>query len=140
MSNMADVDTQVTVIAADTHIRGEMTFDRTAKLLGKFDGKVSAKGELQVAEGAICKAEIDAGKVIVDGMIEGNVSAHERIQLNTKARIKGDLKAARLVVAEGASLIGHCAIGPDALKGTPSPEIKTIPQQNPVRPIETPRK
>ena len=137
---MADVDTQVTVIAADTHIRGEMTFDRTAKLLGKFDGKVSAKGELQVAEGAICKAEIDAGKVTVDGMIEGNISAHERIQLNTKARIKGDLKAARLVVAEGASLVGHCAIGPDALKGTTSPEIKTIPQQPPVRPIETPRK
>lgn len=126
---MAESDNQVTVIAADTHIRGEMSFDRTARVYGKFDGKVTAKGELQIAEGAACNAEVQAGKVTVDGVVEGNVSAQERVQLNTKAKVKGDIKAAKLVVAEGASLLGHCAVGPDALKGTAQPEIKTIPQQ-----------
>ena len=80
-----------------------MSFDRTAKLFGKFEGKVTAKGELQVAETATCQAEIEAGKVLVDGAIEGNVSAQDCIQLNNKARIKGDIKAAKLIVAEGAS-------------------------------------
>lgn len=137
---MAEVDNQVTVIAADTHIRGEMSFDRTARVFGKFDGKVSAKGELQIAEGAICHAEVDAAKVTVDGAIEGNVSAQDRIQLNNKARIKGDIKSAKLVVAEGASLFGHCAVGPQAAKaaGQPTPEIKTIPQQS--KQTDTPRK
>ena len=127
---MSESDNQVTVIAADTHIRGEMSFDRTARLFGKFDGKVTAKGELQVAEGAACNAEVQAGKVTVDGSIEGNVSAQERVQLNTKAKVKGDIKAAKLVVAEGASLFGHCAVGPDAVKAAAQPEIKTIPQQS----------
>ena len=138
---MAESENQVTVIAADTHIRGEMSFDRTARIYGKFDGKVTAKGELQIAEGAACNAEVQAGKVTVDGTIEGNVSAQERVQLNTKAKVKGDIKAAKLVVAEGASLFGHCAVGPDALKGTTQPEIKTIPQQPPVpKSGELPRK
>ncbi len=129
---MADTDTQTTVIAADTHIRGEMSFDRTAKLLGKFEGKVTAKGELQVAEGAVCKAEVEAGRVTLDGAIDGNVTAQDRIQLNSKASINGDIKAAKLVVAEGASLYGHCAVGPDAAKAASpqqQPQIKTIPQQ-----------
>ncbi len=127
---MAESDNQVTVIAADTYIKGEMNFERTARVLGKFDGKVSAKGELQIAEGAVCRAEVAAAKVTVDGAIEGDVSVQDRVQLNAKARIRGDIKAAKLVVAEGASLLGHCTVGPDAAKAAaePSPEIKTIPQ------------
>ena len=133
---MAEQDNQVTIIAADTHIRGEMSFDRTARLLGKFDGKVTAKGELQIAEGAACNAEVQAQKVTVDGSVEGNVSAQDCVQLNNKAKIKGDIKAAKLIVAEGASLSGHCSVGPDAATSAPTqqpkqPEVKTIPQDPP---------
>ena len=134
---MAESDNQVTVIAADTHIRGEMSFDRTARLLGRFEGKVTAKGELQIAEGAACNAEVQAVKVTVDGVVEGNVSAQDCVQLNNKAKIKGDIKASKLIVAEGASLFGHCAVGPDAAKkaaGQPEarqPEIKTVAQEPP---------
>lgn len=53
---------------------------------------------------------------MVDGQIEGNVTARERVELTAKARVKGDLVAARLVVAEGASFIGHCTVGADAVK------------------------
>ncbi len=127
---MANPDSTVTVIAADTHIRGEMTFDHTARVLGTFEGKVVAKGELQIAEGAACNAEVDATKVTVDGTVEGNVNAKDCVQLNTKAKVKGDIKAAKLVVAEGASLFGHCAVGPNAAtQSAKAPEIKTVPPQ-----------
>ncbi len=135
---MADSE-QITVIAADTHIRGEMTFDRTARIFGKFDGKVSANGELQVAEGAACSAEVEASQVTVDGVIEGNVAAQDRIQLNAKGKIKGDIQSAKLVVAEGATLFGHCAIGPEAAKTTRKTEIKTVTLQ-PAKPADTTRK
>jgi len=125
---MAESD-QITVIAADTHIRGEMTFERTARVFGKFDGKVSAKGEFQIAEGAVCSAEIEAAKVTIDGAIEGDITAQDRIQLNAKGKIRGDIKAGKLVVAEGATLFGHCAVGPEAANSAVKPEIKTISQQ-----------
>ncbi len=124
---------QTTIIGADTKIKGEMSFDHTARLLGQFEGKISAKGELQVADSASCRAAVDAGKVVVEGLVEGNVTARERIELNAKARMKGDISAARLVVADGASLVGHVTVGPEAgkLGGTPShgaPTVEVKPQ------------
>lgn len=114
---MAEQTNQTTIIGADTHIKGEMSFDNTARLLGTFEGKIAAKGELHVADGASCRAEVEASRVNVDGSVEGDVTARERVQLNAKATMRGDLVAAKLVVAEGATFVGHVTVGPDAAKG-----------------------
>ena len=113
---MADIK-ETTVIAADTVIKGEMTFEHTARIQGRFEGKIAAKGELQVAESAVCAAEVAAGNIIVDGSVDGNVQAQQKIQLNAKAKLKGDIVAERLITAEGASIYGHVAVGPEAAKG-----------------------
>jgi cytoskeletal protein CcmA (bactofilin family) len=97
---MAETGTQQTIIGSDTHIKGDMTFDGTAKILGTFEGKITAKGDLHVADGATCRAVVEAGKVTVDGVVDGNVTARERIELTGKAKMKGDLVAARLLVPE----------------------------------------
>lgn len=116
---MADAGKPTTVIGADTQIKGEISFETTARVLGTIEGQISTKGELQIAEGATCKTTIEAGKVVVEGTVDGNVTARDRLELSPKAKMKGDLTAAKLVVAEGASLFGRVAIGPDALKGMP---------------------
>jgi cytoskeletal protein CcmA (bactofilin family) len=122
---MADLNNQssgqTTIIGADTHIKGDMTFDGAAKLLGTFEGKITAKGDLHIAEGATCRAVVDAGRVTVDGTVDGNVTARERVELTAKAKMKGDLVTAKLLVAEGASFVVHCTVGADAAKaGTPA--------------------
>jgi cytoskeletal protein CcmA (bactofilin family) len=108
--------TTTTVIGPDTIIKGEMTFDSAAKILGKFEGKLTAKGELQVGQGANCKATVDAGTIVVDGAIEGNVTARERAKLNASARVIGDITAKTLIVAEGATFTGRCQVGADAVE------------------------
>jgi len=141
---MSDNATQTTVIGADTHIKGDMTFESIARLLGTFEGKITSKGELQVASGASCRAAVEAGKVTIDGEIEGNVTARERVELTAKAKVKGDMVAARLVVAEGAAFVGHLTVGPDAAKSlgaaiaepkagvmTPRPPEGVVPPQQP---------
>jgi len=144
---MADIATQSTVIGADTHIKGDMTFDSTARLLGTFEGKIASKGELQVAAGATCRAAVEAGKVTIDGEVEGNVSARERVELTSKAKVKGDMVASRLVVAEGAAFVGHLTVGPDAAKtlgsGIAEPKAGVMPPRPPegiVPPQQQPRK
>src|SRR4051794_28071371 len=84
---------ETTIIAADTHIKGEMTFDKAARIMGQFEGKITAKGQLQVADTAVCRAEISAADVVVDGAVEGNMTAGSRVQVNAKARIRGDIVA-----------------------------------------------
>ena len=107
---------ETTVIAADTRIKGEMSFERTVRIQGNFDGKINGKGELQVAPSAKCCAEVNTDNVVIDGMIEGNVKAAQRLQLNSKARLKGDIVAERLSTEEGASIVGHVTVAPDAMK------------------------
>jgi cytoskeletal protein CcmA (bactofilin family) len=134
--------TQATVIGADTHIKGEMTFGGTARLLGTFEGKISAKGELHVADGASCKAAVDAGKVTVDGLVEGNVHAGDRVELTARAKMRGDLVATKLLVAEGASFVGHVTVGPDAAKLAKQDhgvaEVKPITVERPESKTEAP--
>ena len=66
----------------------------------------------------------------IDGLVEGNVTATDRVELNAKAQLKGDLTASKLVVTEGASFIGHCRIGSASSNGharsvESKPEAKT---------------
>lgn len=118
---MADIEAgELTIIGADTHIEGRMRFQKAAKINGKFDGDINGPGELRVANNAMCKANVEAGSVSVDGTIEGNVTAKDRVALNNGGRVKGDIVAAKMVMAEGASLYGQVAIGPDAAQQRPS--------------------
>ncbi len=113
-SNVSNAN--MTIIGADTLIKGEMTFTNSARILGKFEGKITSQGRVEIDSGSECKASIEAGTIIVDGIVEGNVIAHERLELNDTAQIRGDVVAAKLIAAEGASFSGHCAVGIEAVK------------------------
>ena len=86
------------------------------RYLDGFEGKLTAKGELHVGQGANCKAAVDAGTIVVDGVIEGNVTARERAKLNASAKVIGDITAKTLIVAEGATFTGRCQVGADAVE------------------------
>ena len=101
----------MTVIGMGTQIKGELTFEHPVRIQGQVEGKVSAKGDLQIAEGAVCRAEIDAKTVKVDGTVEGNIKATECVYLNANACLKGDLIAGRLITAEGARIFGNVKVG-----------------------------
>jgi len=115
---------QMTIIGADTLIKGEMTFQNAARILGKFEGKITSQGQIEIGAGAECKASIEAGIILVDGVIEGDVIAHERLELHSTAIIRGDVTAAKLIAAEGASLEGHCAVGVEAVKAVKNNQSK----------------
>ena len=104
----------LTALSAATHIKGEMVFDGNARILGTFEGQITTKGELQVAENATCRATVDAQKVLLEGTIEGNVTVREKMEMSPKARMRGDIVATRLVVMEGAVFTGHVTVGDGA--------------------------
>ena len=114
---MSETSDQITIIGADTRISGEMIFGgATAKILGSCEGKITAKGELQIASGSKCKAEVTAVRVSIDGVVEGNITASERVQLSGNAKMTGDLVTSTLVVESGAAFNGHVRVGPDVVK------------------------
>ncbi len=105
-----------TIIAADTVIKGEMAVENRARILGRFEGTIRSKGQLEVADKGTCKAAVEANSVQIDGTVEGNVTATDKVLLSASARMTGDVVAAKLVVTEGASFTGHVTVGPSAVK------------------------
>jgi len=108
-----------TVIGPDASFKGEVRFEKGLRLLGQFDGEIVTKGSLLVEEGARLSGEVKAGSVRIDGAMSGNLEATGKVHLTSSAKLEGDLQTARLEVADGASFVGHVAVGTDKGK-TPS--------------------
>lgn len=118
----------LTVIARDAKFKGELVLDQAARVFGSVEGRIVSGGEVHIAEGAICKATVEARSVIVDGTVEGDVIARERLSLSGKARVKGDINAAAIIVAEGATYTGQCRVGPQAAKAGEEGEVEPKPR------------
>jgi cytoskeletal protein CcmA (bactofilin family) len=108
-----------TVIGPDASFKGDLTFEKGMRLHGKLSGTVTTAGRLHVAKEATCEAEVQAGSIIIEGEVRGNLTANDRIEMKPSTRYEGDLTTAKLVVEEGAQFKGHVTVGPDAVKTKP---------------------
>lgn len=135
---MADNNAEFpTVIGPDASFKGELTFEKGLRLQGKFEGRINTQGRLHIAKEARMQADVEAGAIVVEGDVRGNLVATDKIELKNTARYEGDIQASKLVVDEGASLIGHVQVGPDAAKRSgPSPVAtnRPVPPVNPNQP------
>lgn len=102
-----------TILGPDSKFKGEFSFDSSAKVLGRVEGSITSKGKLLIAAGSTCKANVSAAEVAIEGFIEGNVEATERVEIKSKGRISGDIVASRMTMGDGASIDGHVRIGND---------------------------
>ena len=129
-----------TIIGPDATFKGELSFDKGLRLQGKFEGKINTPGRLHVAKEAKMSADVEAGSIIVEGEVKGNLQAGDRVELKNTARYEGDLTASKLVVDEGASLTGHVSIGPESAKGNTSrPPASPVGINRPMPPVGNPQ-
>jgi cytoskeletal protein CcmA (bactofilin family) len=106
-----------TTIGADAVFKGQLQFDKSVRLLGRFEGEINSKGELVIAEGAKLTGEVKADTICVNGEVQGNLNAASRVQLSGSARLEGDLETTRLEVADGAVLVGRVSVGLNSKAG-----------------------
>ena len=118
---MAEAGNQeyTTVLGPDATFKGELTFEKGMRLHGKLNGSVTTPGRLHVAREAKMEANVEAGGIIIEGEVQGNLVATDRIEMKPTTRYEGDLTTSKLVVEEGAQFRGHVSVGPDAVKARP---------------------
>ncbi len=127
-----------TILGPDAKFKGEFSFDSAAKVLGRVEGSITSKGKLLIAAGSTCKANVTANEVAIEGFIEGNVEATERVEIKAKGRINGDIIASRMTMGDGATIDGHVRIGIDAKSdgkatSTAEPKMSAQPQMAKVK-------
>ncbi len=139
---MVDTNSEyTTILGADAKFKGDLSFDSAAKLLGSFEGAIKAKGKIFIADGSNCKASVSATEVAVEGHIQGDVQATERVEILPSGRITGDIIAARMSMADGASIDGHVQIGPNgqSSKAAAATEMKPGARTQSVSPAQAAR-
>jgi len=96
-----------TVIGPGITIEGEVSSDDPVVVAGTVRGKLQVSGQLTVEPEGVVEADIDAQAVSVGGHVTGNVTASERVDLLAGGHLVGDVKAARLTIADGAMFKGN---------------------------------
>jgi cytoskeletal protein CcmA (bactofilin family) len=120
-----------TILGPDANFKGELSFEKGMRLMGRFEGKINTPGRLHVAKEAKMSADVEAGAIIVEGEVQGNLSANDRIELKASARYEGDLRTTKLVVDEGAIFSGHVNVGPDGQQKRPQQGGPQVQRPNP---------
>jgi cytoskeletal protein CcmA (bactofilin family) len=97
-----------TLLGKGSEFTGKLTFEGQVRIDGKFNGEISTKDTIVIGDGARVEATINAGTVIIHGMVVGNVTAAQVIELKQPGRVKGDLTTPALTIERGASYDGTC--------------------------------
>ena len=89
-------------------IKGDLIASEDLTLYGKMEGTVTLEGghTLTIGRHADIKAAIDAKAVVIQGTVTGNVTAREKIEIQTTGSVAGDVSSPRLAIADGASIKG----------------------------------
>ena len=99
------------LIGAGTVVEGDVSFSGGLRIDGTVRGNVTtANGEpgtLVVSEQARIDGEIKVSHVVVNGTVNGPVTANDFLELQAKARIVGDIEYRSLEMHLGAVVQGR---------------------------------
>jgi len=98
------------ILSSDVEIKGSIKFQKELLIDGKVEGEINSEGVLTIGENADIRGEIKTKSIVVFGKVHGNITVNERCELKSKCTLQGDLKAARLVIEEGATFIGKSEV------------------------------
>src|SRR5436190_18537131 len=102
-------------VGQSVSIKGDLSGSEDMVLHGKMEGRISLPNHmLTVGTQAAVKADIAARAVVVKGVVTGNVTAGEKLEIQSNGSVLGDVISPRLVIADGGSLQGKVEMKPKA--------------------------
>ena len=97
-----------TIFADDTEFNGELNFKNPVEIKGKFKGKIYTESVVIISEDGMVEADIKANIVIIAGTVKGNVEAKKKVEILSTGKLYGDIKTAKLKIADGVIFEGSC--------------------------------
>ena len=100
-----------TFIGPNITIEGTISGSEPVVLEGSIRGHVSLTADLRIGPKGRVEATVHARNVVVEGRLSGDISADERVELVASATVDGNIRAPKIVVAEGAKFRGNVDMG-----------------------------
>ncbi len=97
-----------TVLGRGVALKGELSGREDVCIDGEFEGhiRVSGAGVTIGANGRVT-ADVDADEIFVEGRLEGNLRARQRVVIRRAARVTGNIETRRLAIEDGAVFRGR---------------------------------
>lgn len=100
-----------TLIGAGTVIEGNITFSGGLRIDGEVRGNVCAAGDhpgtLVISEHARIDGEVAVPHLVVNGTINGQIRSSDSLELQSRARIAGDIDYSSIEIHLGAIIQGR---------------------------------
>ncbi|NKC00140.1 MAG: cell shape determination protein CcmA [Pseudomonadales bacterium] len=104
------MDKGVTLVASHTEVIGDIKFTDQLYISGKVNGNVLAEHEkatVIISEEGCVSGEVRVPNVVINGLIEGNVFASNKVELAPAAKVRGNLHYKLIEMQLGAMVDGQ---------------------------------
>ena len=99
-----------TLLGKAAILNGDLEFAGGLHLDGRVNGNVSSNaadgGALSVSESGFIEGNVDVTNIVMNGTVNGDMRARERLQLGGKARVNGNVHYGVIEMAPGAVITG----------------------------------
>ena len=102
------------VLGPRDRLVGLLYVEGDLRVVGTVEGELEVTGSVEIDDG---------------GRVTGPVTAHDRLVVGRAGSLKGDVRVARLVVADGATFVGNVSMGKAALEAPPKPVVAVKPPE-----------
>jgi cytoskeletal protein CcmA (bactofilin family) len=100
-----------TIIGESILIKGNLEGDEDLTIQGRVEGSINLTRTLIVEPGGVVKAEVSVANAIVSGIMVGNITGTDSVELTESGRMVGDIQAPRVIINEGALFKGQVDMG-----------------------------
>jgi cytoskeletal protein CcmA (bactofilin family) len=114
----SEITNELNIIGPGTIIEGKLRSRGNIRIDGKVTGELFASETVSIGVSGEVDGAVSAKNISVGGKIKGSINAQEKLVFESKAVVHGDIRAAKLVIDEGATFDGNCSMAGN--KQTPS--------------------
>lgn len=122
MADKQQTNGELSLVGTKTVIEGVIRTEGSIRIDGRLVGDIIAKANAAVGLTGSVEGNVTARNISVAGKVSGTVTAAEKLVLEGKSVMRGDIRAARLVVDEGAVFDGKCAMAGQGAAPAAPPE------------------
>ncbi len=105
------------ILGQGCKVKGDIELKGTIRVDGEFEGKIECPETLIIGKSGVVKANVNVKNAVIGGKLVGNISATNKIELQTGSHVEGDIQTARLVIDEGVFFEGNCRMGKNMTAG-----------------------
>lgn len=111
-----------TIVGENTLIAGNINCDGNIIVYGKIEGDITTEGTITIFATSAVQGNLTGFNVQISGKVKGNLDAKRKVVLGEKSCLIGDVKAAQIVIEEGAAFEGRCVMQPANSGSVTSPK------------------